>query len=136
MTQATETAGNYTVTVDEDGAKFVELGHQVVAWEAYLGLLKQRAEIDAAIDRARSFFERHMTAANADGMTINGVKAVTYKQDATFPAAKFAAENPGIAAAYMTTKAVLDVAALRKHRPQDYNNWRGRSFKIVQSRGA
>lgn len=133
MTQATETVGNYTVTTDDDGTKFVELGHQVVAWEAYLGLLKQRAEIDAAIDRARSFFERHMTDAKVDGMMINGRKVVTYKQDATFPAAKFAKENPGIAAAFMTTREVLDVAALRQHRPQDYDNWRGRTFKIVRT---
>lgn len=131
----TETVGNYTVAVDESGTKFVELGHQTVAWEAYLGLLKQRAEIDAAIDRARAFFERHITEAKSDGMMMNGVPVVTYKQDATFPAAKFAKENPGIAAAFMTTKEVLDVAALRKHRPQDYDNWRGRRFLILQ-RGA
>lgn len=133
MAQTTETVGNYTVAVDDDGTKFVELGHQTVAWEAYLGLLKQRDEIEAAIERARSFFEKHMTEAKVDGMMINGVKVVTYKQDATFPAAKFARENPGIAAAFMTTKEVLDVAALRQHRPQDYHNWRGRTFKIVRS---
>lgn len=135
MTATTE-ATNYTVTVDKDGNKFVELGHLESPWTSYLNLLKQQAEIEAAIGRARAFFEKHMTDAKVDGMTINGVKVVTYKQDATFPAAKYAAENPGIAAAYMTTKTVLDVAALKRHRPHDYANWRGRSFKLVTGRGA
>lgn len=136
MTQATEAKEEFTITVDDDGNRFVELGHLDLAWNSYLKLLKQRAELDAAIERARTFFEGRMSRAEADGMTINGVKVVTYKQDATFPAARYAKENPGIAAAYMTTREVLDVAALKLHRPQDYNNWRGRSFKLVQSRGA
>lgn len=124
------------VEVDKDGYRFVELGDLESDWKHMREMIERRDTLDAAIARVRAFFEKKMAEADADGFMINGVRRVSYKKDATFPSAKFIEECPAIAAAYMTTKEVLDVAALKQHRPQDYANWRGRSFKSIQNPSA
>lgn len=118
--------------VDVDG--FVELGHLERDWFFLEEMRKEKAKLEAAIAKVEAFLQGEMIAAKADGFKIHGVRRVTWRKDATFPAAKYAAANPAVAAAYTIMVPKLDVEALKRDRPEDYKHWRGRSFKFVQQK--
>lgn len=128
MEQTTVAATEYEV--DEEGfADFTALERD---WFFLQEMLKQQAALQAGIDRCKEALKAKMKAINATGFKVNGVKCVTYKQDATFPAAKYAEANPAVAAAYTIMVPKLDVEALRRDRPEDIRHWTGHSFKLVQ----
>lgn len=121
--------GNYS-TVDDDG--FVELGHLEDRWLLLEALRREAAELAARIEKGEKFFREQMDLLKADGFTINGMRKVTYRQDATFPAAKYAAANPAVASVYTIMKPSFDLEAFKRDRPEEYKNWRSRSYKYVQ----
>lgn len=116
--------------VDDEG--FVELGHLERDWFFLQEMRKEKARLDAAIEKVEAFLKGEMSVAQADGFKIHGVKAVTWKQDATFPVAKWAAANPAVAAAYTIMVPKVDVEALRRDRPEEVKNWTGRSLRFIQ----
>lgn len=126
-----DTANSTKYVVDDEG--YVELGELERDWFFLEEMRKQVAVLEAGIKRAEDMFAKNMREAGADGFMINGVRRVSNKQDATFPAKKWADANPGVAAAFMKTVEVLDVEAVKLHRPEEYKQWRGRSFKYVQT---
>lgn len=120
----------HTFEVDEDG--FVELGHLERDWFFLTEMRRQAQELAAGIERAEEMFQRTMLAAGATGFKINGVRKVTYKQDATFPVKKYTEAHPAVAEAYMVMKPAFDLQKFKEHRPTEYEQWRGRSFKFIQ----
>lgn len=115
--------------VDEEG--FVELGELERDWFFLQEMRAQAEKLAVGIAKAEKMFQEKMREANATGLKIHGVKKVIYKKNATFPAAKFAAEHPGVAAAFMTKVDKFDTAAFREARPQEYQQWLGHTFKYV-----
>lgn len=118
------------MALDDKG--FVELGHLEDQWLLLEALRKQREELDVRIEKGEKFFKDQMDLVNADGFLIGGMPKVVYRQNATFPAAKYAAANPAVAAAYTIMAPKLDVDALRRDRPDEVLRWTGRSFKRMQ----
>lgn len=118
--------------VDEEG--YVELGHLERDWFFLEEMRKEKARLDAAIEKVEAFLQGEMTAAGADGFKIHGVKRVTWKQDATFPAAKYAAANPHVAEVYTVMVPKFDVETFKRDRPEEYKQWRGRRFSFVQQK--
>jgi len=125
MTQATETP-----TLDNDG--FVELGHLEGQWLLLLALRKEADELKTHIEKGEAFFKARMDEVGADGFTINGMKKISYKQDATFPVARYTAANPAVAAAYTKMTPAFDLEAFKRDRGNEYQSWRSRSYKYVQ----
>lgn len=117
--------------VDEHG--FVELGELERDWFFLQKMRSELQTLQAAIGKCETMFQQRVVAAGATGFKINGVRKVTYKQDATFPVAKYTAENPHVASVYTTTKQVFDLETFKRDRPDEYARWRGRSFKYVQN---
>ena len=116
--------------VDEKGfADFTELERD---WFYLQEMIKQQQVLEAGIEKCKAAFKEKMLTAGATGFSINGVKVVTFKQDATFPVAKYSAENPAVAAAYTTMKPTFDLEAFKRDRPEEYKNWRSNTFKFVQ----
>lgn len=115
--------------VDEEG--FVELGELERDWFFLQQMRAEAEKLAVGIAKAEKMFQEKMLAANATGLKIHGVKKVIYKKNATFPAAKFAAEHPGVAAAFMKQVEKFDTAAFRAARPQEYERWLGHTFKYV-----
>lgn len=128
MTEGKTVGTEYVV--DDEG--YVELGELERDWFFLEEMKKQVVVLEAGIKRAEAMFAEKMRATGADGFMINGVRRVSNKQDATFPWKKWAEANPGVAAAFMKTVEVIDVDAVKLHRPEEYKNWRGRSFKYIQ----
>lgn len=124
MTQATEVP-----VLDKDG--FVELGHLEDQWLLLMALRKEADELKTRIEKGEAFFRAEMDLRGADGFMINGVRKVTYKQDATFPVAKYSAENPHVAEVYKIMKPAFDLEAFKRERPEEYKQWRSRSYKYV-----
>ena len=120
-----------TFNVDEHG--FVELGHLERDWFFLQEMRNQLQTLQAAIEKCEAMFRAKVVEAGATGFKINDIRKVTYKQDSTFPTAKYAAANPHVASVYTTTKQVFDLEAFKQDRPEEYKQWRGRSFKYVQN---
>jgi hypothetical protein len=119
-----------TFEVDDDG--FVELREHGHSWHYLEAMRAERQRLDAAIERAEGFFRQKMKEAGATGLKIDGVRKVTFRPDATFPAAKYAAANPIVAAMYTVMKPAFDVERFKRDRPDEHQMWRGNSFKYVQ----
>jgi hypothetical protein len=119
-----------TYELDDEG--FVEFGDLEDKFFYLEEMRKQRAALDAAIDRAEVFFKAAMKQAGATGFKINGVKKVSYKQDATFPVAKYVAANPHVAAVYTKMTPSFDIEAFKRDRHEEWLHWRGHSFKFIQ----
>lgn len=117
--------------VDDEG--FVELGELERDWFFLEEMRKQVAVLEVGIKRAEAMFAAKMRETGADGFMINGVRRVSNKQDATFPAKKYAEANPTVAEAYTVMKPAFDLDLFKQHRPEEYQRWRGRSFKYVQT---
>lgn len=124
-------ANDLMVEVDESGyADFSDLAQW---WETYQKLLVEAAEIEAKIKAVKTRFGDRMKKAGATGFKINGVPVVSYKKDATFPVAEYMKQNPHVAAQYMTQKLVFDTQTFKAHRPDEYAQWQGHSFKLVKN---
>lgn len=119
---------------DVDDQGFVELGHLERDWYLLQQMRKDKAKLEAGIEKVEAFFKAKMAAAGAEGFKINEVKAVSWKQDATFPAAKYAAANPAVAAAYTIMVPKLDVEALKRDRAEEVKQWTGRRFSFIQTK--
>lgn len=118
-----------------EGVDYADLADMRSRIEHLMYLRKQKALITAAIDTIEAEIQEAILASAADGATLDGVPVFTYKQDGTFPFAKYAAANPHIAAQCMETKEVFSVERLKHLFPQEYINWRPRSFKAVNRKG-
>lgn len=93
---------------------------------------KQKAALEAGIERCEKVFKDRMLAAGANGFTVNGVVKVIFKKNATFPVAKYCAANPVVAAVYQKTMLTFDVESFKRDRPQEYQMWQGHTFKYAQ----
>lgn len=118
-----------------EGVTYADLAELRSRIEHLMYLRKQKALITAAIDVVEGEIQAAILAQEADGATLDGVPVFTYKQDGTFPYAKYANENPHIAAQCMETKEVFSVDRLKRLFPQEYMKWRPRSFKAVNRKG-
>lgn len=129
MTEAAAVGTEYVL--NDEG--YVELGDLERDWFFLEEMRKQVAVLEAGIKRAEAMFAKRMRDAGADGFMINGVPRVMYKQNATFPAKKYAEANPEVAETYTVLKPVFDLDLFKQHRPEEYKQWRGFSFKYVQT---
>jgi histidyl-tRNA synthetase len=125
MTQTTE-------TLVPDGDGFVELGHLEDQWLLLVALRKEVEDLRMRIDKGEQFFKDQMDLYGADGLMINGIRKVSYRQDATFPVARYSAENPHVAEVYKIMKPAFDLETFKRDRPEEYKQWRSRSYKYVQ----
>lgn len=114
-----------------DGVEYADLSELRARYDHLLYLRKQKRLIEEAINAVEEELRAKITDAGADGGVIDGLPVVTYKQDGTFPHAKYAAVNPHIAAQCQETKTVFSVDRLKHLFPEEYKLWRPRSFKIV-----
>lgn len=115
-----------------DGIDYADLSAQRDRFEHLLYLRKQKRLIEQAIDTIEAELTEAILKADADGAIIDGLPVLTYKQDGTFPFAKYATANPHIAAECMVTTKKFSVDELKRLFPQEYMMWRPRSFKIVK----
>jgi len=118
-----------------DGIDYTDLSARRDRYDHLIYLRKQKRLIEQAIDVIEAEFAEAVLKDDADGVIIDGLPVITYKQDGTFPFAKYAAANPHIAAECMVTKTVFSVDELKRLFPQEYLMWRPRSFKIVNKKG-
>lgn len=125
MTQTADTPA-----LDKDG--FVELGHLEDQWLLLMALRKEAEELRVRIEKGEAFFKAQMDEVNADGFAINGIRKITYRQDATFPVARYTAENPYVAEVYTIMKPSFDLETFKRDRPEEYKQWRSRSYKYIQ----
>lgn len=119
-----------------DSIDYADLSAQRERYNHLLFLRRQKRLIEQAIDTIEAEFAEAILKANADGALIDGLPVITYKQDGTFPYAKYAAANPHIAAECMVTKTVFSVDELKRLFPNEYTLWRPRSFKVVNKKGS
>lgn len=127
---------NVTITAaappQETEDVYADLSAMRLEYQHFQKLLDERRLIDEAIAAyQKKFTDAIQATPDAVGFSIDGVRRFAYKQNGTFPHAKFAAANPGIAAAYMTTVEVFDTAAFARHNPELYKQWRPRRFVAI-----
>lgn len=113
--------------VDKDG--FIDLSHLRGDYAHLQELKKQRTMLNEAIKVYEDKFKAPIEAVEgATGFKVDGLPRYRYERNGTFPHAEYAKQNPGIAAAFQTTKTVFDVAAFKATRPLEYERWRSQRF--------
>ena len=110
------TSTEIPTTVDADGN--VALDHMRAQWHFLEQLRAEREMIDLRIKQTEEQFQAAMRAANATGFTIDGLPKVTFKQNGTFASSVFKETEPAIFAAYQIPTTKLDLAALKRDRPE------------------
>lgn len=91
---------------------------------------KAKAELDEITDHVKAWFTtNNLTAGTADGVTE---AVVTCRPTDTFQGAQFAKDHPDLAAQYAreVTRQELDVAALRRERPEVWARYRSSALKV------
>lgn len=116
-----------------DGDGYLDLSDLRADWHYLLELCRQKVLIEEAIKAYEAKFKAPVEAVTgAIGFKVDGLPAATWKKDGTFPTAKYVAANPHVFEAYKTTKEVFDVDTFKKHRPDEYNQWRASSLKYAK----
>lgn len=116
-----------------DTDNYIDLSELRGDWQYLLELRRQRTLLDEAIKVYEAKFKTPVEAVTgAIGFKVDGLPAATWKKDGTFPVAQYVKANPHVFEAYKTVKEVFDVDTFKKHRPDEYNQWRASSLKYAK----